>query len=257
MSILDSYRETLGLRGHTLRDRNVNVLQRTILKHAPGNPACKNLFVNGEPMQVVINSKDDFAIKELVCLPGDRIPFGSDIIYRDMPWLVITIDIDDDVYAKSRMHLCNCVLRWKDRNGVLHEYNGVAEDATKYSEGIESTQYLRIAEFQIKVKIHLDSVTAIIDRDMRFIIDADKYIDNIVSNNDRPFVFKVTRRNIVTGSLNGEGYVEITLVQDQWIEGRDDYIEMVASQPYELDDVYPIINPSEDASDDAQEGRWL
>lgn len=257
MSILDSYRDSLDLRGSTLRARNVDILRRTIAQNAPGNPAYKPVTINGKKTHVTVSSKDDYAVKEISTLPGGKIPFGSDVIFRNMPWLVTSVDVDDEIYAKAKMQLCNCVLKWRDSDDVIHSYDGVAEDATKYSEGVESTQYLRIAEFQLKVKIHLDATSATIGRDMRFVIDADKYIDNIVADNDRPFVFKVTRRNIVTGSYNGEGYVEITLVQDQWIEGKDDYLDMFAAQPYELHDSYPVpTSPSGGSNEDTEDG-WL
>lgn len=257
MSVINAYKEQMVIRGRTLRDRNVNTLQRTILTYAPNNPAYKPLSINGIETYAVINSKDDYNIKEIVCMPGEKVPLGSNVVFCDVPWLVISTDIDDEVYGKGKMQRCNCVMKWKDAQGVIHSYDGVAEDATKYSEGVESTQYLRIAEFQIKVKIHLDAVSAIIGRDMRFVIDANKYIDSIIKNDDRPFVFKVTRRNIVTGTYVDDGYVEITLVQDQWIEGRDNYEEMLAAQPYELQDAYPIVKPSENDSEDAEEGGWL
>lgn len=257
MSVIQSYREMLQMRGSTLRDRNVNILQRTIALNAPNNPAYKSITINDYDTHAVINSKDDYHIKEIVCMPGEKIPMGADVLFRDMPWLVVSVDVDDEIYAKGKMQLCNCVLRWKDLNGTIHMYNGVAEDATKYSEGVESTQYLRIAEFQIKVKIHLDEISSLISRDMRFIIDADKYIDSIVANDDRPFVFKVTRRNIITGSYNDEGYVEITLVQDQWIDGKDDWQDMLAAQPYDLRDAYPMTKPSEDIINDTDKRSWL
>lgn len=245
------------MRGRTMRERNVHTLQRTISTLAPDNPAYKALRINGVDTYAVINSKDDYNIKEIVCMPGEKAPLGSNVIFRDMPWLIISTDIDDEVYGKSKMQRCNCVLKWKDSSGNIHSYNGVAEDATKYSEGVEATQYLRIAEFQIKVKIHLDENSAIISRDMRFVIDAEKYIDSIVADENRPFVFRTTRRNIVTGTYADEGYVEITLVQDQWIEGKDNYETMLAAQPYELQDAYPIVKPSEDMSADPNEGSWL
>lgn len=257
MPVFDNYIERMTAHGKTARDRNINLLQRTILLHAPANPAYKPICINGTKTYAVINSKDDYYVKEIVCMPGKTAPLGSDVLFSDMPWLITSVDVDDEVYAKGKMHLCNCVLKWKDVNGDIHVYNGVAEDATKYSEGVESTQYLRIAEFQIKVKVHLDEFSAIISRDMRFVIDADKYIDCLIANDDYPFVFRVTRRNIVTGTYAGEGYVEITLVQDQWIEGKDDHTTLLAAQPYELQDAYPIITPSHSDTNDKTEGGWL
>lgn len=252
MSYLDTYRADLERRGETARERKINALKHDISKHAADNPAYKKIFVKGKRMYVVVNSKDDYNFKEIVCIPGERVPFGSVVQFSNKQWIVTKTDFDDEIYSKSEMYLCNCVLRWIDKNGKMHAYEGHAEDATKYSEGVEATQYIKVAEFQIKVKISMDSISALIYRDMRFIIDAEKFVPNMIADNDRPFVFRVTRRNIVTGTCGDEGYVEITLVQDQWIEGRDDYEQMIAAQPHQLKESYP-----EDITPDANEGRWL
>lgn len=251
MGYIDDYRNLLNRQGHTQRDRHVNYLKYDIAQYAPANPSYKQVLINGDRTKVIINSKDDFTIKEIVSMPGEKIPFGSVVTFRDRPWIVTSVDVDDEIYSKGLMYLCNCKLRWRDEDGTVYTYDGYAEDATKYSEGVESTQYMRIAEFQIKVKIRVDEASALVVRDMRFVIDAEKYIDSIIASDDRPFVFKVTRRNIVTGTYDDEGYVEITLVQDQWVEGKDDYEHMIAAQQSELKEPYPDKGPE-------TEGRgWL
>ena len=234
----DAYRSALSLRGETLRERNINLLKRDILVHAKDNPAYKQVIVNDEKTYAIVNAKSDYTVKEILPMPGERFPFGGIVLFADMPWIITSTDVDDEIYSRSEMHLCNCVMRWKDKHGKVHSYHGSAEDATKYSEGVESTQYLRVGEFQLKVKITVDQYTALINRDMRFVIDASTYMPDIVANNDRPFVFRTTRRNIVTGTYPDEGYVEITLVQDAWLEGQDDYVDMLAAQPWELKEPY-------------------
>lgn len=255
MAYINTYRDMLGHVGQTQRDRHVGYLNRDIHLYAPANPAYKPIKIGNNDTFVIVNSQDDYKIKEIVSMPGERIPFGSPITFRDAPWIVTSVDIDDEINSKAIIYLCNCKLKWKAIDGTVYSYDGYAEDATKYSEGVESTQYLRIAEFQIKVKIPVDEVSALIHRDMRFVIDADKYIDALIAADDRPFVFRVTRRNIITGTYNDEGYVEITLVQDQWVEGKDDYESMLASQPWDLEEPYPDTDtPS--GSDDSESG-WL
>lgn len=247
MAYIDDYKMLLKKQGKTQRDRHINYLRYDIGQYASSNPAYKQIEVDGNRMNVVVNSQNDYTIKEIVTMPGERVPFGSIVTFSNAPWIVTSTDIDDEIYSRSMMYLCNCKLKWKGKDGIIYSYDGYAEDATKYSEGVEATQYLRIAEFQIKVKVHVDEISSLIMRDMRFVIDAEKYISNLVAENDRPFVFKVTRRNIITGTYADEGYVEITLVQDQWVEGKDDYNLMVAAQPYELKEPYPDKDPETEA----------
>ena len=66
---------------------------------------------------------------------------------------------------------------------------------------------------------------------------------------------EVVECHFITGTYNDEGYVEITLVQDQWVEGKDDYESMLASQPWDLEEPYPDTDtPS--GSDNSESG-WL
>ena len=235
------------------RRRAIREFGHEIYSLAPGNPAYKEIFVNDQSRYVIINSKDDYKIKEVVSMPGESIPMGAYVKFSGQTWLVENTDVDDEIYSKAMMYLCDCALTCKDKQGVVHSYPGVSEDATKYSEGVDHTKYIQIVEFQLKIKVHVDEISSLIWRDMRFIIDASKYTDELVEDEHRPFVFRVTRRNIVTGDIAGNGYVEITLVQDQWIEGKDDYENMLAAQPWELKEPY-IGDSSETADDD---GSWL
>lgn len=259
---LDTYRMNLELRGHSRRDRNINIFKHTVEKYAPDNPAYKEILLEGESMYVIINAQDDYAIKEVVPMPGIRIPLGSMIEFHGQPWIVTMLDFDDEIYSKCRMYQCSCKLKWKDKTGNIFSYDCYSEDATKYSEGVEYSERVRIGEFQLKCKIKLDEITCLLNRDMRFIIDVDKYMTYIVANDDRPYVYRVTRRNIVTGTYADEGYIEITLVQDQWIEGRDDYVNMLAAQPWELKEPYEENTESSDGEGETidptpGEGGWL
>ena len=242
---VNAYKNNILALGATGRDRAANALARDIKRLAPNNPAYKQVEIDGEQRWVVVNSQNNYQIKEIVSMPGEFINLGAIVTFADHPWLVENVDMDTDVYSKAMMYLCNCALKWKDKDGNIHEYQGVAEDATKYSEGVEHTQYLRIAEFQLKVKVHVDEISTTIYRDMRFVIDADKYIEAVIDNGNRPYVFRVTRINIVTGTIDDDGYEEVTLVQDQWVEGKDDYENMLAAQPWELKQPY-IGEPSEE-----------
>lgn len=248
MSYTDTYRTMLANRGTTGHDREVNILKRDLARLAPNSAAYKQIVVDNASQNVIIKSSDSYYIREVVCMPGEHLLLGKVVQFANMPWIVTDRDFDEEIYGKSKMKMCNTKLKWKDENGVLHVYDGWADDATKYSEGVEHTSYIRIGEFQLKVFVPVDEHTATIWRDMRFIIDAEKYISNITSKNHYPFAFKVTRRNIVTGTYDDEGYVEITLVEDEFLVGQDDAENMIAAQ----------INGAKNMDFPEQtEGRWL
>lgn len=248
MSYMEMYRTMLANRGATGHDREVNILKRDFERLAPNSAAYKQIIVDGESQNVIVKSSDSYYIREIVCMPGERLLLGKVVQFCDMPWIVTDRDYDEEVYGKSKIKMCNVKLKWKDANDIVHVYDGWADDATKYSEGVEHTSYIRIGEFQLKVFVPVDEYTSTIWRDMRFIIDAGKYIPDIISNNHYPFVFKVTRRNIVTGTYADEGYVEITLVEDEFLVGQDDAENMIAAQ----------INGAKNMEfPDTSEGGWL
>lgn len=227
---LEWYKKSLESRGRTLRDRTINSLKRDIDMLAPDSPAYKPISFNNEVRHVIVNSTDDMDVKEFISMPGEFLPLGLQFTFANTPWIVVEKDVDDEIYGRCEAKHCNVSLRWKNDTGDIIEYFGIAEDATKYSEGVASTQYISVDEFQIKVLLPLNSDTAVIWRDMRFLIDANKYIEKIVAKGEYPFAFRVTRRNIITGTYEEEGYVEITMVEDTFRKNEDDHINMIASQ---------------------------
>ena len=251
MSYMDAYRDHLKRIGATGRDREINLIKRDLSRLAPNSAAYKKISVDGKEQHVIMRSTDNYYTKELICMPGEHVAMGSLVDFVDAKWIVTERDFDDEIYGKSKMKMCNATLKWKAKDGTVYSYEGYADDATKYSEGTEGTRYLRVGEFQLKVFIPMDEITSQIYRDMRFIIDADKYVPSLIAVGDTPYVFRVTRRNIVTGTYRGEGYVEITLVEDSFIAGKDDAENMLAAQQWELKE----LEQTEPGEQD--EGGWL
>ena len=148
----------------------------------------------------------------------------------------------------------------KNSKGEIIERVGKGEDATKYGEGTEGSFRLRIGEFQLKILIRLDEETVLIKRDDRFMIDAEDFLDVMTENGVMPNVYKVSRRNVTTGTFpqdgSQHGYIEITLVEDQFVAGSDDIENRIA--PRVKDIVNKVDNSSGESSDNQSgEGGWL
>ena len=212
----------------------------------------ENVTINGEPHLVLITrDKGDEQIKKIKSLPDDRFDLGDIVTWNNVDYIIYKMDADRRIQSKGRMYECNIKLRWKNANGDIIERVGKAEDATKYGEGTEGTFRLRIGEFQLKVLLRLDEETILIKRDDRFMIDADDFYDTLLANDIMPNVYKVSRRNVTTGTFpqdgSQHGYVEITLIEDQFVSGVDD-VENKLSPP-----VKKIVKPATDS----EEGGWL
>lgn len=64
-----------------------------------------------------------------------------------------------------------------------------------------------------------------------------------------PNVYRVSRRNVVTGTFPNIGYVELTLVEDQFVAGQDDIVNMIAPS------VSEIVNSNVDNSIEENSGE--
>lgn len=217
----------------------------------------EDVTINGEPHLVLITrDKGDEQIKKIKSLPDDRFDLGDIVNWNNVNYIIYKMDADRRIQSKGRMYECNLKLRWKNAEGEIIERVGKGEDATKYGEGTEGTFRLRIGEFQLKVLLRLDEETVLIRRDDRFMIDADDFYGVMSENGVMPNVYKVSRRNVNTGTFPQDGtqhgYVEITLIEDQFISGVDDVENRICPRVKQI-----VSSGVSDEPDDSEEGGWL
>lgn len=191
----------------------------------------EDVLIDGKPHTILITrDKGDEQIKKIKSLPDDRFDLGNIVNWNGVNYIIYKMDADRRIQSKGRMYECNMKLRWRNAKGDIVERVGKGEDATKYGEGTEGTFRLRIGKFQLKIIIPLDEETVLIDRDDRFLIDANEFANVMKENNILPNAYRVTRRNVTTGTFPNVGYVEITLVEDQFVAGSDDLENMIAAK---------------------------
>ena len=237
---------------NTMKEYQIRDIKDRITRDFRKSIDAEDVTINGEPHLVLITrDKGDEQIKKIKSLPDDRFDLGDIVTWNGVNYIIYKMDADRRIQSKGRMYECNIKMRWKNSNGEIVERVGKAEDATKYGEGTEGSLRLRIGEFQLKVLLRLDEETILIKRDDRFMIDAEDFYDVMLDNDVMPNVYKVSRRNVNTGTFPQDGtqhgYIEITLIEDQFVAGVDD-VENKLSPP-----VKSMIKPN----DDGGEGGWL
>lgn len=242
------------------KERQIRNIKRKITLDFSKSIDVETVYINGENQTVLITrDKGDEQIKKIKSLPDESFELGDVVMWGDIPYIVYKIDADRRLQTKGKMYQCNTKLRWKNKSGTIIERFGKGEDATKYSEGTQGSYILRTGEFQLKVIVTLDSETVLIRRDDRFMIDAGNFL-NVLSDNDiLPMVYRVTRRNVVTGTFQDKGYVEITLVEDQFVTGHDDAENMIACRREDIIEIGSddCISETEESYDASDEGGWL
>lgn len=169
--------------------------------------------------------------KEITSLPEETFALGEVFEWMDVKYIINKKDANTTLHTKGSAIRCEKELRWRDAEGDVYIYPCALEDATKYSTGETSGRYIDTGEFQIKVIVTLDKETALIRRGQRFLIDSEAFVEEIIEKGFVPNAFKVTRRNVVTGVYNEEGYVELTLCEDQFNEATDNALELIANDP--------------------------
>lgn len=222
----------------------------------------EDVTINGRKQLVLITrDKGDEQIKKIKSLPDERFDLGEIVNWNGVDYIIYKMDADRRIQSKGRMYECNMKIRWKNYNGEIIERVGKGEDATKYGEGTEGSFRLRIGKFQLKLIVPLDNETVLIERDDRFLIDATAFLDVMSENNVLPNAYKVTRRNVTTGTFPDTGYVEITMVEDQFVAEYDDLESMIAARVADMIGI-PASSSEDDESDegnegDNNEGGWL
>ena len=210
----------------------------------------EDVTINGKPQLVLITrDKGDEQIKKIKSLPDERFELGDIVNWNGTNYIIYKMDADRRIQSKGRMYECNTKIRWKNRKGEIIERIGKGEDATKYGEGTEGTFRLRIGKFQLKLIVPLDKETALIERDDRFLIDAENFLSDMKENGITPNAYKVTRRNVTTGTFPNVGYVEITMVEDQFVAGFDDIDNMIAAR---VEDMVKIPSSTQDNTGDSE-----
>lgn len=233
------YRAIQGMTGATsAKEAEIRAIKSEVLRDFSNSIDCEDVTINGKSSSLLITKTTDRTIKNVAAKPNESVYYGDIIRWLNDDWIVDVIDSDDRINIHGKMRRCNVILRWMDASGKIHAYPGFCEDATKYSEGVTSGKLTQTPDFQIKIKIHLDAHSAKIGRDMRFLLDASKYLQDMEAVGEHAGAFIVTRRNVLTGNHRGHGYVELTMVECAHSESDNDNL-MIANY-YPSTDTYTL-----------------
>ena len=236
---LNYYRKIQGVNdASTAKEAEIRLIQGELLRDFENTLDCEDVKVNGVDTKLLITKATDLTIKNVSTKPNATLDLGDIVTWSNTDWLVDTIDADTRINTKGKIRRCNTTLRWRDEKGTTHSYPAFCEDATKYSEGVSGGKMMEVPDFQIKAKIRLDGHSAKLNRNRRFLLDAELYLPQIEASGNHVSAFKVTRRNVITGNHAGHGYVELTMVECAYSD-LDNPTLMIADY-YDAGDEYEI-----------------
>lgn len=195
---MDRYSARINLYGTTKRERELNLLKQSLEREIPTSLSHKNVLINGEPSQLVINTGTRPYYKEFESLPGQIINIGDYVDFANQKWLVTTADADDEVYIDGKLEQCNWLLKWQNKKGEIIERWAVIMSASKYNDGTKSSPTIVLGSDQLSVVIPVDSESLKLKKSMskKFFIDNDS---------DNPTAYELTGTGNVFDTYNGHG----------------------------------------------------
>lgn len=195
---MDRYSARINLYGTTKRERELNLLKQSLEREIPTSLSHKNVLINGEPSQLVINTGTQPYYKEFESLPGQIINIGDYVDFANQKWLVTTADVDDEVYIDGKLEQCNWLLKWQNEKGEIIERWAVIMSASKYNDGTKSSPTIVLGSDQLSVVIPVDSESLKLKKSMskKFFIDNDL---------DNPTAYELTGTGNVSDTYDGHG----------------------------------------------------
>ena len=245
---MDRYTARMNLHGTTQRERMKNRLINNINNKASGSLSYKEVLLNGEATQLMINTGTKPYYKEFQSLPNQKIIMGDYVEWSNRTWLVYEADVDDEFYIDGKMYECNYVLYWQNNKGEVIRKPCFVQNASSYNKGEEDGKVITLASNQFMVWMPLDDDTIVLRNGKRMFIDNYK---------DAPSCYKLTRPDTVSMKFGEKGctyYIftqtETNTESDKLVTLEDgtevwlaDYVEIDTDTP--SDPTTPPENPDE------------
>ena len=204
----DLYTKRLNINGSTKRERDLNKLQNDIISKSVDSLSYKTVFINNIERHLMIDKNTKLSTKSIKTLPNEKIDLGNLVVWNDINWLVTEIDLDDEVYTKGTISLCNWLFKWQDLSGNILTRNSVVLNASQYNSGVDENKTLTLGSNQFMVYLPLDDDTLKLSYDKRVFID-----------NNYKIPYKITRPDNVSTSYNGDGLIVLIMSQDVLSDG--------------------------------------
>lgn len=215
MGYWETYNKRLTVNGNTSRERRVNHLKDTIIRKSVDNPSYKNILLNGEETQLVINSGTQPYYKEFQSLPSQEINIGDYVEWANSHWIVVTCDSDDEIYKDGKLNQCNYLLKWQNELGEIIERWAVIQSASKYNDGTDSNAVITLGSDQLSIIVPIDSETIKLKKSMskKFFIDG---------NTEDPTTYELTGTGNVPDTYNGHGITSWIVKECAYTATEDD-----------------------------------
>lgn len=131
----------------------------------------------------------------------------GDIIYnsKENKYLICTESYNiNDIHWSGKLTVCNWILKWQNKDGVILEYPCHDINATQYNSGEQSNKQFTIGSSQHMITLPCDKNTVILSSPQRFFLD---------KNTVNPTSFMVTQNDSTSFNYGKKGLVKVTMIE--------------------------------------------
>lgn len=219
----DIYSLYIGQNGYTQRERIINETKDMYLNKIQESPSYHEVEIDGNIVNLQINSAKTTNKKTFVVMPGETVALGQVVTWNNMHWLITEVDFDDTLYLKGTMEQCNRKIRWQNQEtkeiverwcvASKPYYSNLAEDKT-----------VTVSTREFKIMVTYDAETILVDLDRRLLLE---------KINNHAKAYKVTSVDSITNryedlEATGSGFIVWNVTQDQFNPDTDNDKLMIA-----------------------------
>lgn len=229
----ESYNAKITSDGTNKRERSKNKLIHDLNQHVKDTLIYNSVLINGVAANLSVASGTMANKKNISSECGKTFNIGDIVKYCNSNWLVMTADVNNEIYVRGSMQECNYKLKFQNYDREIVEYDCVIESASQYNSGEEAFKTITIGYNQNLIYIPLNDDTVALKSDDRFFVD---------NNKIEPKVYRATRVDTVTNVYNGIGYVTVLVTEDQYNPEYDDIDKWICDykEPIEEPEDIPI-----------------
>lgn len=214
---MDRYSARMNLRGSTQRERELNRLKSDIVRKAPSSLSYKDVKLNGEPTQLMINTGTKPYYKEFESLPDQTVLAGDYVEWANSVWLVLNADCDDEVYTDGNLRQCQHKIFWQKDDGTIVSRYAYTENASAYNNGEKGNNTITLQSNQFMVYLPYDDETAELDNGKRI---------HMSRSNAKCKPYELTRPDDITYGFGEKGVLNIIFTQTQYNQDKDKLITL-------------------------------
>lgn len=231
---MDRYSARMNLRGSTQRERELNRLKSDIVRKAPSSLSYKDVKLNGEPTQLMINTSTKPYYKEFESLPDQTVLAGDYVEWANSVWLVLNADCDDEVYTDGNLRQCQHKIFWQKDDGTIVSRYAYTENASAYNNGEKGNNTITLQSNQFMVYLPYDDETAELDNGKRV---------HVSRSNGKCRPYELTRPDDITYGFGEKGIFNIIFTQTQYNPDEDKLVTLEDGTQTWICNYIPITTP--------------